>query len=597
MVHLNKHDLEFILKQIRIAEAHSAAIANGEDPAVALARIVNAVGAPNGVGNGVTQASLVPYGLRTVDGSYNNFTPNRVDFGSSDQIMDRLLDPVFRPAENGTSYQQPVGLVMDSQPRVISNLVADQTLNNPAAIAAALMINGMEGQALYDAVGEIRQAYLDLEASNTPENAAALGALLGVYDVKMDGINVVVTNVSADLGDTAPFNSFFTIFGQFFDHGLDLTQKGGSGTVMIALHPDDPLYNPNSPTNFMMLSRATNQPGADGILGTADDIRENANETTPWIDLNQVYTSNASHQVFLREYAMHNGKPVSTGHMLEGATDGPPAWADVKSQALTMLGIELTDAEVLKVPLLLTDLYGEFVRGANGYPMVMVAVSITPAGGGTPVRSVFAVEGRAGGFHPSDLTAADLPAGTTVPPGATVSFGFASAGRAFLNDIAHAAAPVFANGQLAPDADSLTGNAPATGTYDNELLDRHYIVGDGRGNRTHGFVQVSTAVLRAPRPGAQRAVGAAHERPAESLFLSGEQCRVVGQVERRREEVLRRRVLLQPPHKVTDGDIELIGAHHGHIEQHLADLGGHGLHLPLRHAEQHLELDARGPWA
>ncbi len=97
-------------------------------------------------------------------------------------------------------------------------------------------------------------------------------------------------NVAADLGDTAPYNSFFTIFGQFFDHGLDLTQKGGSGTVYIPLQPDDPLYVPGSPTNFMVLTRAMNQPGADGVLGTADDVRENANETTPWIDLNQVYT-------------------------------------------------------------------------------------------------------------------------------------------------------------------------------------------------------------------------------------------------------------------------------------------------------------------
>ena len=140
-----------------------------------------------------------------------------------------------------------------------------------------------------------------------------------------------------------------------------------------------------------------------------------------------------------------------------------------------------------------------------------------------------------------------------------------------------------------------TLGAVGTGCDVEHDLGETVLVGDGRGNRTHGFVQVSTAVLRAPRPGAQRAVGAAHERPAESLFLSGEQCRVVGEVERRREEVLRRRVLLQPPHEVTDGDIELVRAHNGHVEQNLADLGSDGLHLPLRHAEQHLELDARGP--
>ena len=92
-------------------------------------------------------------------------------------------------------------------------------------------------------------------------------------------------------GRPAPFNSFLTLFGQFFDHGLDLVSKGGSGTVYVPLQPDDPLYVAGSPTNFMVLTRATNQPGPDRILGTADDIREHNNETTPWIDLNQVYTS------------------------------------------------------------------------------------------------------------------------------------------------------------------------------------------------------------------------------------------------------------------------------------------------------------------
>ena len=58
-------------------------------------------------------------------------------------------------------------------------------------------------------------------------------------------------------------------------------------------------------------------------------------------------------------------------------------------------------------------------------------------------------------------------------------------GHAFLNDIAHNASPV--NSQtgapLAVDGDDLidVGPMPA-GTYDDDLLDRHFITGDGRGN-------------------------------------------------------------------------------------------------------------------
>ena len=48
--------------------------------------------------------------------------------------------------------------------------------------------------------------------------------------------------LAPDEGLSAPFNSWFTLFGQFFDHGLDLVNKGGNGTVFIPLQPDDPLY-------------------------------------------------------------------------------------------------------------------------------------------------------------------------------------------------------------------------------------------------------------------------------------------------------------------------------------------------------------------
>ena len=59
-------------------------------------------------------------------------------------------------------------------------------------------------------------------------------------------------NVAPDAGLSAPFNAWMTFFGQFFDHGLDLVTKGGSGTVFIPLKPDDPLYVPGGsrPTSW-----------------------------------------------------------------------------------------------------------------------------------------------------------------------------------------------------------------------------------------------------------------------------------------------------------------------------------------------------------
>jgi hypothetical protein len=180
-------------------------------------------------------------------------------------------------------------------------------------------------------------------------------------------LTVVVPNVAPDEGLSAPFNSWMTIFGQFFDHGLDLVQKGGFGTVYIPLQPDDPLYNPATPnTNFMVVTRATLTEDGEAV-----------NKVTPFVDQNQTYTSHPSHQVFLREYVLVEGRPVATGRLLNGNEEsggGLATWADVKAQALTMFGIELNDMNVHSVPLLATDPYGNFLPGLNGFPQIIKTV-------------------------------------------------------------------------------------------------------------------------------------------------------------------------------------------------------------------------------
>ena len=232
---------------------------------------------------------------------------------------------MFRSAEAATSYEQSAGTVIDTQPRIISNLVADQNIRtNPAANA------------------------VDLNGDGTIPNTPTEGG--------------------------APFNQWFALFGQFFDHGLDLVAKGGSGTVFVPLQPDDQLYVEGSDTNFMVLTRATNLPEADGRLGTADDVHEQTNLTTPFVDQNQTYSSHPSHQVFLREYALDaRGLPVATGRLIEGSEGGLATWADVKTQARERLGIDLTDADVSNVPLLATDQYGQFLRGPKGYAQVVMS--------------------------------------------------------------------------------------------------------------------------------------------------------------------------------------------------------------------------------
>jgi Animal haem peroxidase len=267
--------------------------------------------------------------------------------------------------------------------------------------------------------------------------------------------------------NAAPFNQWFTLFGQFFDHGLDLVNKGKNGSVIIPLQPDDPLYVAGSHENFMVLTRATNQPGPDGIVGTDDDIHEHMNQTTPFIDQNQTYTSHPSHQVFLREYALDAGKPVATGALLDHAGGGLPTWGDIKAQAGTMLGINLTDEDVTNIPLLATDEYGQFMRGPNGFAQLVLPGPDGLAGTDDDVL----VEGN--------------------PSAPVVTTGAAHTGHAFLDDIAHDAVPTgkVADGDIEVSLANLDGS-DTSGNYDNELLDAHFITGDGRGNENIGLTAV-----------------------------------------------------------------------------------------------------------
>ena len=261
-------------------------------------------------------------------------------FGAADLTFPRILTPTYRPAQTlpfdpdgpggqsagqATSYAQKGGFVADPLPRVASNLIVDQTANNPAAFAANQNNCGSGGFVCGDPGQEDPVTH-----------------------------SLFIPNITPDFGLSAPFNLMFAFFGQFFDHGLDLVTKAG-GTVLIPLQSDDPLFVAGSQTNFMAMTRAQNLPGPDGVLGTNDDITEGTNTTTPWVDQNQTYTSHPSHQVFLRQYARNAaGKPVQTGKMLDGdhcvarptGTAGDDIcnignWNDVKRQASTILGIRL----------------------------------------------------------------------------------------------------------------------------------------------------------------------------------------------------------------------------------------------------------------
>ncbi len=431
---LNASDLRFILQQIKISERHAATATTANPCGTLLGGGVNQI--PNS-----SQGEELPWGLRTVDGTCNNLVPGQATYGAADQKFPRLTEAEFRDAEPSifgppggpnTSYSQKSGDVFDSEPRTISNLIVDQTAANPAAVAAA-----------------------GPDATPLPNGS------------------LPIPNVAPDVGLSAPYNSVFTLFGQFFDHGLDLVTKQGA-TVYMPLKPDDPLYDdsPNARTNFMAVTRSLNQPGPDGQMGTADDVQEATNTTATFVDQSQTYTSHPSHQVFVRDYANNAaGKPVSTGRMLEGPDTGMATWATVKEQAASLLGIQLRDTDVLSVPLLATDQYGRFEPGPNGYPQIVLQ-------NGTLREGNPAANGGLG---------VPVPA-TAVPTG-----------HAFLDDIAHHAQPrgdvnpADGPGQvvdLARDSNAGTTDDNNRSTYDDEMLDAHFVAGDGRVNENIGLTAI-----------------------------------------------------------------------------------------------------------
>jgi hypothetical protein len=258
-LYFNTEDLDFILKQVIIAERHAA----GED----LLDIL-----PN---------ASIPWGLRTVDGSFDHLIQGDESFGAADHEFPGLAERNFSPAQDFSSpfpfslddpditdplvdltthYNQGDGqTVQDSTPRLISHLIVNQSMNNPAAVFAA----------------------------NENEDSANIGPDISKAD------QLHIPNNAPDEGLSAPFNVLMTFFAQFFDHGHDLMNKGGNGVVYMPLQPDDPLYDPiitPGPDlmlgaeddvllpNFMLMTRATRDAGPDGIIGTAYNASDPIND-------------------------------------------------------------------------------------------------------------------------------------------------------------------------------------------------------------------------------------------------------------------------------------------------------------------------------
>ena len=418
---LDAGDLRFIFQQILISQDHAAASRTNPNASPFDVNLPNRVPEPR-----------LPFGLRTVDGSFNHVTPNHTGFGAADRLFPRRTRGFVRSLGQTPPAYRPGASVVDPQPRIISNLIVDQTMTNPAAIVAAEKTGG-------GLIDENGNGILDPEETQ-----------------------FFIPNIAPDVGLSAPFNIMFVFFGQFFDHGLDLLAKSPTVTVTVPLQSDDPLFVQGGP-NAMFINRGVGgvSAGPDGVLNTADDVPEGRNKTTPFVDQNQTYTSHPSHQVFLREYVSTAAGPVPNGKVLDGVGGNIANWGEVKLQARTLLGIDLIDADVLDVPRVQVDPYGHFIPGPGGFPRLMLSNGALVGGtAAAPVPTCVNLTQRT--TDPRCVARGGVPALTT--------------GHQFLDDIAHEAVP---NGVRDVD-------------YDGALLDAHFCTGDGRGNENIALTAVHT---------------------------------------------------------------------------------------------------------
>lgn len=428
-----------------------------------------------------------------------------------------------------------------------------------------------------------------------------------------------------------PYSSFTTMFGQFFDHGLDLVHKGADGTILVPLLPDDPLYNhPDNAiygqggvllgyNNFIVASRtntvqvsveltstnalvtalgltesrsATAVTGAvnltgdignnGGVLmlnntaitiannrdlaGVLNDINaqslftgitasnvdnrlvltpkanESVNVTSPFIDLSQSYGSSASHTVFVREYLVNEAdltaaRYITTGALVSAADGGMATWADIKANA-AKIGITLNDKDVLDIP--------EVLLNANGTPF------LTASGGWLVARhvdsgQVYYVQNSAIASNTQVRNVDGTLVADDQEAGILAKLSLQTIGHAFLDDIAHAAGLVDSRtGQLKQaDTDEvingdldgsgfIDGNEVAVeaGRFDNELLNRHFVAGDGRSNENVGLTAIHDVFhaehnrvlqdIRAMVLGGTDSHGAPHAARADAASWTGE---------------------------------------------------------------------------
>lgn len=278
-----------------------------------------------------------PIGLRNVSGEFNNLTQDGHQWGAFNQTFIRLTHSDYShyvhqnlsnaalgglgvpagstpQADSSSLYAAPNASLVDYTPRMIS-----QTIVSGGVTFAK------------DAQGHIQHTASGVAVVSDP----GLIKDLGEVDTSIpDSGQYFIRNQNTVAGDPST-TGWFTLFGQFFDHGLDFIDKPNqNATITIPLAPDDPLYGAIGPDGQPVYSIKVHRASVSGSDAQGAVYK---NLDSPYIDQNQTYGSNDAVTQLLRKWV---ADPNNPGHYRAGAElfDGN----SLSDTAAWMLNGELT---------------------------------------------------------------------------------------------------------------------------------------------------------------------------------------------------------------------------------------------------------------
>jgi Ca2+-binding RTX toxin-like protein len=251
---------------------------------------------------------LDPFGIRDVQGVGNNIS-NPL-FGNADQLFPRVTTAsyidaqgTFTIGQNGfspipvpTSYAIRDINLYDASPRIISNLIADQS-------DAALTALGYTTEAA-------RKLAVQDDPSATPDGR----------------VSPLTLNTNP-----LPYSGFLSLVGQFFDHGVDFVRKGADGLVMVPLLPNDPLYN--HPDNEIIVNGVRTGQFNNFILASRSN--------TVHVDIGISSTDQLVAALGLMEDRYTSGDPGTTAGKVTGNTPIGPDIAEGGVLLLNNLAINI----------------------------------------------------------------------------------------------------------------------------------------------------------------------------------------------------------------------------------------------------------------